>query len=401
MAEDRLHQPHDKLAKSSFEDLPTATAFFQQYLPPSLVRLISWSSLKVVPSSYIDDRLHGSESDLLYQVALSKPGSSAPPTPAFVYLLFEHQRRKDPWIALRLLTYQVRIWEQFRSSDPLSPTLPPIIPIVLAQNNQTWSLSPRFHSLFDLSTHAIESDLARFIPDFTFRLIELAELPFDKISGTVLGTLTLRLLKAEQIGDLLSDFVWDEDLLLHLSSHHRLRLLRYILGVGDIDKTSIQRKLSQLKTAAIQDATMTLADQFRQEGREQAVKKTLTLADQFRQEGRDEAVKKTMTLAEQFRQEGREEAVKKAKTLAEQFRQEGHDEAVKKTLTLAEQFRQEGRLLGEEKGRLEGQAKGQLIGKIQLLQDLLGREITPAEALASRSLNELQALLDTLKAALP
>lgn len=373
MAEDRLHQPHDKLAKSSFEDLPTATAFFQQYLPPSLVRLISWSSLKVVPSSYIDDRLHGSESDLLYQVALSEPGSPALPTAAFVYLLFEHQRRKDTWIALRLLSYQLRIWEQFRSTDPLSQTLPPIIPIVLAQNNQTWSLSPRFHALFALPTATGDQGqpaLAQFVPDFTFRLIELAELPFEKISGTVLGTLTLRLLKAEQIGDLLSDFVWDEDLLLHLSTHHRNRILRYILGVGDIDKTSIERKLSQLKTACIQNATMTLAEQYIQQGRDEAVKKTMTLAEQYIQQGRDEAVKKTMTLAEQYIQQGR-------------------DEAVKKTMTLAEQFRQ------------EGQAKGQLIGKIQLLQDLLGRDTTPTEALASRSLNELQALHDTLKAALP
>ncbi len=85
---------------------------------------------------------------------------------------------------------------------------------------------------------------------------------------------------------------------------------------ADVDKTAVEQKLSKLKTAAIQDSTMTLADQYRQEGRE------------------------------------------------------------------------------------AGRSEGQLIGKIQLLQDLLGREITPTEALASRSLDELQALHDVLKALL-
>ena len=86
--------------------------------------------------------------------------------------------------------------------------------------------------------------------------------------------------------------------------------------MGDVDKNSIERKLTKLKTASILDAAMTIADQYRQEG--QAI------------------------------------------------------------------------------GRLQGQ----LIGKIQLLQDLLGREATPAEILTARSPDELQALHDTLKAAL-
>lgn len=334
MPEDRLHQPHDKLAKTSFEDKETAEAFFRQHLPPAIVRLISWTSLTHLPSSFIDERLRASESDRLYKVALHSPASSAYQTEAFLYLLFEHQRIEDRWIAFRLLSYQLRIWEQFRSAYPLSKTLPPIIPIVLAQNNQTWSLSPRFHALFDLpvaSEDAARSDLAGFVPDFSFRLVQLANLPFEKITGTVLGILTLRVLKAEQTGDLMSDLVWDEKLLLRLSPRHRECILSYILGVGEIDKTSIDRKLTKLKTATIIDAAMTLADQYRQEGQELALQKAKTLADQFRQEGR---------------------------------------------LT------------------------GQLIGKIQLLEQLLGRETTGEEALASRSIQELQALHDSLKALL-
>lgn len=252
-----------------------------------------------------------------------------------MYLLFEHQRREDRWIALRLLTYQTRIWQKHRTAHPLSLTLPPILPMVLAQNNQAWSIEPRFHALFATTVETEDfgnSPLSRYVPEFAFGLIQLVALPFREITGTAMGTITLRVLKAERTGDLMSQLVWDEDLLLELSPGNLERILRYIVGVGEFDKASIYRKLNTIKSAAIKDNAMTIAEQFVQQGR-----------DEGRQEGRDE---------------------------------------------------------GRNEGRREGQEMGLLIGRIQLLQDLLGRTSTPTEALAACSVPDLQALHDTLRASL-
>jgi len=58
--------------------------------------------------------------------------------------------------------------------------------------------------------------LGRHGPDFTFRLIQLAEIAFDKIQGTDTGIMVLHTLKARQTRQLLSNEVCDEALLSRL-----------------------------------------------------------------------------------------------------------------------------------------------------------------------------------------
>ncbi len=58
---------------------------------------------------------------------------------------------------------------------------------------------------------------------------------------------------------------------------------------------------------------------------------------------------------------------------------------------------QKGEQIGLQKGREEGRLQGVLIGKIQLLEQLLGEPPTPAEELLHRSLQELNALLARLQ----
>jgi hypothetical protein len=86
---------------------------------------------------------------------------------------------------------------------------------VLAQNAEVWNLSPRFASLLDIPT-GLDDDLRSFIPDFTFRLILLAALPFDAIRGTAAGILTLRAMKAERVARILDDRVWDQALMIQV-----------------------------------------------------------------------------------------------------------------------------------------------------------------------------------------
>ena len=101
-----LHQPHDKIVKATFSDIPTARAFLQAELPASLVPHIDWSTLRLESGSHIDAELSASSSDLLYTARLGGD-------PAYIYILFEHQSTEDPRMALRMLSYILRIWERF------------------------------------------------------------------------------------------------------------------------------------------------------------------------------------------------------------------------------------------------------------------------------------------------
>jgi predicted transposase YdaD len=275
-----LHQPHDKLVKSTFSNPENARAFFRAHMAPDLVRRIDWSTLRLESGSFIDPEFAATSSDLLFTARIDL-------RPAHIYLLFEHQNQEDIHIALRLLGYMVRIWNGHLRTNPQAAKLPPILPIVLAQDNKPWKTSTRFSSLID-APDALREALEKHTPDFEFQLLELFRMPFDKIVGTPMGILTLRVLKAEKLCALLEDPVWDESLMIQLPETDFEMLMRYILD-RDLDKPAFQRKLKTIRNPKLNKNAMSLAEQFREEGREEIRQKTGTLAEQFREEGRIQA----------------------------------------------------------------------------------------------------------------
>ena len=274
MSESPLHQPHDKLVKSTFSDPDNARAFLQAHLPRKLTRRIDWSTLNLASGSFIDPEFAATSSDLLFTAQIDD-------RPALLYILFEHQNQEDPLIALRLLTYMVRIWNDHLRNNPGASKLPPILPLVLAQDNKPWKSSTRFADLIEIPAGAGE-ELKKHIPDFEFQLVELFRMPFEKILGTPMGILTLRALKAEKLQALLADPVWDEALLVQLSPASFEMLMRYILD-RDLDKPAFRKKLKTLHNPKLSKNAMSLAEQFRQEG----IRKG---RQQGRQEGRQEGL---------------------------------------------------------------------------------------------------------------
>jgi predicted transposase/invertase (TIGR01784 family) len=262
VSESPLHQPHDKLVKSTFSDPDNARAFLQAHLPRKLTRHIDWRTLNLASGSFIDPEFAATSSDLLFTAQIDG-------RPAFLYILFEHQNQEDPLIALRLLTYMVRIWNDHLRNNPGAAKLPPILPLVLAQDNKPWKSSTRFAELIDIPEGAGE-ELKKHIPDFEFQLVELFRMPFEKILGTPMGILTLRALKAEKLQALLDASVWDEALLVQLSPASFEMLMRYILD-RDLDKPAFRKKLKTLHNPKLSKNAMSLAEQFRQEGRQEGL----------------------------------------------------------------------------------------------------------------------------------
>lgn len=150
MPEESLHQQHDKLFKASFSDPVNAAAFLRHEIPPDLAGKVLWEGLQLQPGSFIDSQFRHSQSDLLFLAPL-------PESNCLLYFLFEHQTSPDPSMALRLLSYMVRIWEDWTKRNP-GTRLPVILPVVLAQNAQAWNIDPQFSSLLDIPA-ALSRDL--------------------------------------------------------------------------------------------------------------------------------------------------------------------------------------------------------------------------------------------------
>jgi hypothetical protein len=104
-------------------------------------------------------------------------------------------------------------------------------------------------------------------PDSAAPVPQLAALSYDRLLGTPAGIMTLRVLKAERVGDTLGDVVWEEEVWRQLDSTFVAALCRYLLSTGTVDPASFRSKVLQLSDVRIRDQAMTTAEQLRLEGR--------------------------------------------------------------------------------------------------------------------------------------
>jgi hypothetical protein len=178
----------------------------------------------------------------------------------------------------------VRIWKrQAREGGP-STKLAPILPLVLAQDNDRWRTSTRFHELFSFPQDGWDA-VRRCTPDFAFRLLELVDLPYEEIRGTPEGILTLRSLKAEPLGELLHSLVWDRGVIAGVSVEAVERFFRYMLN-ANVDRQGFDASVNQLHSKSLTELAMTLADRIREEGLQTGLQTGLeTGLQKGRQEG--------------------------------------------------------------------------------------------------------------------
>jgi len=252
-----LHQPHDKLFAATFGVPENAAALLRAKLPADLAAAIEWDSLRLEPGSFVDSRFRQSHTDLLFSATIGDGET-------LLYVLFEHQSTRDARLPLRLLSYMVRVWDRYDRRHPQSQKLPPILPVVLSQNAELWEVPESLGELLDLPDALIET-LRPYIPDFRYRHLQLAGMDYEDIPGTSSGIFVLRAMKAERLGSLLEDPVWEEELLLRVPPELFEMVLRYLL-CREIDRDAFEARVNLLGDTQIRSKAMTLAQVYRQEG---------------------------------------------------------------------------------------------------------------------------------------
>jgi hypothetical protein len=260
MADDEIHQPNDKLFSATFRVPANTAALLRAEFPPAVAALVDWDRIQLLPGSFVDSQYRRSHTDLLFSAPIS--GRSG-----LIYVLFEHQSTPDRRLPLRLLRYLTRIWETHAGEHPATERLPVILPVVLSQNAEAWDIPTRLSGLLDVPESAAE-DLRPFIPDFSFHDLQLAGMAFEAIPGTASGVLVLRAMKAERLGRLLDEAVWDDELIVSVPPEVFHLVLRYILG-ADIDKEAFETRLHSISDPEIRTTAMTLAQRYHQEGRQE------------------------------------------------------------------------------------------------------------------------------------
>lgn len=170
---DEIHHPHDMMVRAVLSDLAEATSFLQTHLPQEVSQALSWSTLKLLEGSFVDEHLRESEADVLYEVQHVSGEASV-----WVYILLEHQSTPDRWMRFRLLKYCCRIWDLSFREYPDQRELPAIVPLVFYQGERRWSYSSEFADLVAESVRDWPG-----VPRFSHGLIDQSGLHPDEVQG--------------------------------------------------------------------------------------------------------------------------------------------------------------------------------------------------------------------------
>ena len=147
---------HDALVRRTLGDPLSARAWLKARLPPEVAGQLSLSTLTEQPGTFVDANLRRSETDALFEVQHVSGMST------YVYVLVEHQSTVDSWLPLRLHRYHNRIWARERAQRrSKTPTLSPIVSVVLHHGDRPWPPSRQFEDLYNEAARGLPG-LCRF-----------------------------------------------------------------------------------------------------------------------------------------------------------------------------------------------------------------------------------------------
>ncbi|MDI1478007.1 Rpn family recombination-promoting nuclease/putative transposase [Polyangium sp. y55x31] len=182
--------PHDALFQFTFSSVEHAAAVLRSALPAEVAERIDWSTLAPMPGSFVDAKLDGRRSDLLFAATLAGH-------PSLLYLLFEHQSYGDELLLLRLLEYMTRIWRAYLQDHPKAKRLPIILPVVLHHSERGWRAATKLDQLL-AGDDTLLAVVGRFVPRYEIVLDDISELDGEalrKRAITALGKFVLYLFR--------------------------------------------------------------------------------------------------------------------------------------------------------------------------------------------------------------
>lgn len=167
MSKKQSSTPHDALFKLFLRQPDTARDFLAFHLPAPIHALCDMKTLKLESSSFIDDDLRESYSDVLWSVKTEQG-------PGYIYCLIEHQSTSNKLIAFRMMRYAIAAMQNHL--DAGYKTLPMVVPLLFYHGIE----SPYPYSLCWLDCFA-DPNLARQLYASAFPLIDVTVMPDDEI----------------------------------------------------------------------------------------------------------------------------------------------------------------------------------------------------------------------------
>ncbi len=264
---------HDSLFRLAFSRPEQARVHFEAALPDVVAQAADWETLEARSETFVDPQLKNLQSDILYRVRLVGGGE------LYLYVLLEHQNKRDYLMPFRLLQYMVRIWERWLQESKGKRPLPFIFPMVLYNGQRRWPVPLQFQEMFHPDLRA---PLSAYLPAFVYDLQDLSETPDEELTGEALRQMVLLLLKWGKSEDFWQRFPdWLTTMReIYDQPHNGLRaieaLLRYIVKVvPDPPPQEIYSLLSTELSSTAEELLMTWAEQLEQKGLQRGLQRGL------------------------------------------------------------------------------------------------------------------------------
>jgi hypothetical protein len=360
-------KPHDEFFKASFGRKDVALDYLQQLLPPAILAELDLSKLSKVNASYTSPGLREFFSDLVYECPLKNVENLS----VTVSLLFEHKSNVPVYPHFQLLRYLVEAWEdQIKQKKGLTP----IIPIVIYHGEKEWKMR-KLSEYFDTK---LPASLLPFVPDFTYLLTNVVDMPEQSIMALQRGLLINTLLMMKYIHD--PSHIWQNLSTIFTNLQHpnsvqdfTIAMFAYLLKNSELAVEEFQKYIEILPKSLSQDAMTTY---------EMIEKRVKSQYDQALTEAaRKEALAQAMAKEERARAE--EERVK-----AEEERIKAEKERIK--AEKASQLEAEARVQAEEERMRAEEERVRMILRLHQLMQLSPSEI------ANITGNELTYVKDVL-----
>ena len=238
-------QPHDRLIRDLLSDPARAADYLASVLPEAISKAYDFSKLRQVPTNFVTPLFREKRADMLLHVP--RRGQSAGQDPGLLlYVLFEHLSTPDGLTPLRLMSYEVVIWESWIRDLPASlkggpVKLPPIVPVVLYQGSAAWRVPRELASMMNLDglDNATREALMPYLAQQRYVLQDLGRTPDDDIGahGAVrVALVVMKHVKSPELIEVLRSLTEElrQELVGDTSDLRDLRMiLRYILMASE------------------------------------------------------------------------------------------------------------------------------------------------------------------------
>lgn len=261
-------QVHDRYFRAALQGRAEQAALIGA-LFPTVAPLLEIDGVSPLDGTFVDDDLTQRQTDLVLRARLAGRD-------VIVYVLIEHQSTVDPLMAIRMLRYQLRIWDRYVRQHRGTTTVPAILPAVIYQGHRPWTAPTDIREVLDLDPETT-AELSEQLPRVPYRLDDLAQLDINALRQrpltTPLRVMLLLLSRAPNHPNLLGFLATLSDDFVEVAAEphgdrHLLAAFTYIVNVSDISTEQLHPFANRLGPVA-QEALMTTAEKLRAEGRAQ------------------------------------------------------------------------------------------------------------------------------------